>query len=183
MTIAISKNGNDSDFLLRQTIWIVITFVCQLFSIMKYDKWSVFTVCIMIALFIVDWWCKRLRNSWQELVRFTANVWSEYFIEQVDYISFFYCINAVVQQCCWSCWLILLSVSFLLTASSFSQPPSTHCSMVSARYVRLSHLRYHWTYDMELVPKQFAWAGHANWLFSSYTEDVFFDQYSAHWAH
>ena len=27
---------------------------------------------------------------------------------------------------------------------------------------------------MELVPKQFAWAGHANWLFSSYTEDVSF---------
>ena len=28
--------------------------------------------------------------------------------------------------------------------------------------------------DMELVPKQFAWAGHANLLFSSYTEDVSF---------
>ena len=27
---------------------------------------------------------------------------------------------------------------------------------------------------MELVRKQFAWAGHANWLFSSYTEDVCF---------
>jgi len=38
--------------------------------------------------------------------------------------------------------------------------------------VRPSHLRCHWTNDMELVPKQFAWAGHANWLFSSYTEDV-----------
>jgi len=28
--------------------------------------------------------------------------------------------------------------------------------------------------DMELVPKQFAWAGHTNWLFLSYTEDVSF---------
>jgi len=34
----------------------------------------------------------------------------------------------------------------------------------------------HWTNDMELVPKQFAWAGHANWLFLLYTEvvNVFF---------
>jgi len=64
-----------------------------------------------------------------------------------------------------SCWR---------TASSFRQPPSTRCSTVSARYVRPSHLRCRWTNDMELVPKQFAWAGHANWLFSSYTEDVFF---------
>jgi len=37
------------------------------------------------------------------------------------------------------------------------------------RYVRPSHLRCRWTNDMELVPKQFAWAEHANWLFSSYT--------------
>jgi len=37
-----------------------------------------------------------------------------------------------------------------------------------------SHLRCRWTNDMELVPKQFAWTGHANWLFSSYTEDVSF---------
>jgi len=51
----------------------------------------------------------------------------------------------------------------------FRQPPSTRCSTVSARYVRPSHLRCRWTNDMELVPKQFAWAGHANWLFSSYT--------------
>ena len=43
---------------------------------------------------------------------------------------------------------------------------------VSAWYVRLSHLR--WTNDMELVPKQFAWAGHSNWLFSSYAEDMSF---------
>ena len=64
-----------------------------------------------------------------------------------------------------SCWT---------TASSFRQPPSTHCSTVSARYVRPSHLRCRWTNDMELVPKQFAWAGHANWLFLSYTEDVSF---------
>jgi len=63
-----------------------------------------------------------------------------------------------------SCWT---------TASSFRQPPSTR-SMVSTRYVRPSHLRYRWTNDMELVPKQFAWAGHANWLFSSYTEDISF---------
>jgi len=34
--------------------------------------------------------------------------------------------------------------------------------------------RCRWTNDMELVPKQFTWAGHANWLFSSYTEDVSF---------
>ena len=75
-----------------------------------------------------------------------------------------------------SCWT---------TASSFCQPPSTHCSTVSAQYVWPSHLRCHWTNDMELVPKQFAWAGHANWLFSSYTEDVSFWSvgYSAHWAH
>ena len=64
-----------------------------------------------------------------------------------------------------SCWT---------TASSFRQLPSTHCSTVSARYVRPSHLRCHWTNDTELVPKQFAWARHANWLFSSYTEDVSF---------
>ena len=54
------------------------------------------------------------------------------------------------------------------------QPPSTRCSTVSARYVRPSHLRCRWTNDIKLVPKQFAWAGHANWLFSSYTEDVSF---------
>jgi len=65
----------------------------------------------------------------------------------------------------WSCWT---------TASLFRQPPSTRCSMVSARYVWPSHLCYRWTNDMELVPKQFAWAGHANWLFSLYTEDVSF---------
>jgi len=64
-----------------------------------------------------------------------------------------------------SCWT---------TASSFRQPPSTRCSTVSARYLRLSHLCCRWTDDVELVPKQFAWAGHANWLFSSYTEDVSF---------
>ena len=40
--------------------------------------------------------------------------------------------------------------------------------------VRPSHLRCRWTNDMELVPIQFAWAGHANWLVSSYTEDVSF---------
>ena len=64
-----------------------------------------------------------------------------------------------------SCWS---------TPSSFHQPPSTRCSTVSARYVQPSHLRCRWTNDMELVPKQFAWAGHANWLFSSYSEDVSF---------
>ena len=64
-----------------------------------------------------------------------------------------------------SCWT---------TASSFRQPPSTPCSTVSTWYLRPSHLRCRWTNDMELVPKQFAWAGHANWLFSSYTEDVSF---------
>jgi len=64
-----------------------------------------------------------------------------------------------------SCWT---------TASSFCQPPSTHCSTVSAWYVWPSHLRCRWTNYMELVPKQFAWAGHANWLFLSYTEDVSF---------
>ena len=64
-----------------------------------------------------------------------------------------------------SCWT---------TASLFRQPPSTRCSTVSARYVRPSHLRCRWTNDVELVPKQFAWAGHANWLFSSYTEDLSF---------
>ena len=63
-----------------------------------------------------------------------------------------------------SCWT---------TASSFCQPPSTLCSTVSAWYVRPSYLRCRWT-DMELVPKQFAWAGHVNGLFSSYTEDVSF---------
>ena len=66
---------------------------------------------------------------------------------------------------CSSCWT---------TASLFHQPPSTRCSTVSARYVRPSHLRCRWNNDMELVPKQFAWAGHADWLFSSYTEDVSF---------
>jgi len=64
-----------------------------------------------------------------------------------------------------SCWM---------TASSFRQPPSSRCSTVSARYVWPSHLRCRWTNDMELVLKQFAWAGHANWLFSSYIEDVSF---------
>ena len=64
-----------------------------------------------------------------------------------------------------SCWT---------TASSFRQPPSTRCSTLSARCVQPSHLRCRWTNDMERVPKQFAWAGHANWLFSSYTEDVTF---------
>jgi len=64
-----------------------------------------------------------------------------------------------------SCWT---------TASSFRQPPSNRCSTVSARYVRPSHLRCRWTNDMEFVPKQCAWAGHANWQFSSYTEDVSF---------
>ena len=49
-----------------------------------------------------------------------------------------------------------------------------HRCTVSAQYVRPSHLRCRWTNDMELVPKQFAWAGHANWLFSLYTEDVSF---------
>jgi len=63
-----------------------------------------------------------------------------------------------------SCWT---------TASSFCQLPSTLCSTVSAWYVRPSYLRCRWT-DMELVPKQFAWAGHVNGLFSSYTEDVSF---------
>ena len=37
-----------------------------------------------------------------------------------------------------------------------------------------THLRCRWTNDMELVPKQFAWAGHANWLFLLYTKDVSF---------
>jgi len=64
-----------------------------------------------------------------------------------------------------SCWT---------TASSFRQPPSTRCCTVSARYVRPSHLRCRWTNDMELLPKQFVWAGNANWLFSSYTENVSF---------
>jgi len=64
-----------------------------------------------------------------------------------------------------SCWT---------TASLFRQPPSTRCSTVSARYVRPSHLRCRWTNDRELVPKQFAWARYANWLFSLYTEDVSF---------
>jgi len=59
-------------------------------------------------------------------------------------------------------------------ASSFRQPPSTRCSAISARYVRPSHLRCRWTNDMELVRKQFLRAEHANWLFSSYTEDVSF---------
>ena len=58
--------------------------------------------------------------------------------------------------------------------SASRQPPSTCCSKVSARYVRSSHLRCLWTNDVELVPKQHAWAGHANWLFTSYTEDVSF---------
>ena len=61
-----------------------------------------------------------------------------------------------------SCWT---------TASSFRQPPSTPCSTVSARYVRPSLLRCRWTNDIKPVPKQFAWAGHANWLFSSYNEE------------
>ena len=64
-----------------------------------------------------------------------------------------------------SCWT---------TASSLRQPPSTRFSTVSARYVRPSQLRCRWTNDLELVRKQFEWAGHANWLFSSYTEDVSF---------
>jgi len=64
-----------------------------------------------------------------------------------------------------SCWT---------TASLFRQPPSTCSSTISTRYVLPSHLRCRWTNDMELVPKQFAWAGHANCLFSSYTEDVSF---------
>jgi len=70
-----------------------------------------------------------------------------------------------------SCWT---------TASSFRQPPSTRCSTVSVRYVRPSHLRGRWTNDMELVPRQFAWAGHANWLFSSYTEDDIVSFWSVH---
>ena len=63
-----------------------------------------------------------------------------------------------------SCWT---------TASSFRQPPSTRCSTVSARYVRPSHLHCRWTNDMELAPKQFAWAGHANWLFVVHWRRVF----------
>ena len=55
-----------------------------------------------------------------------------------------------------SCWT---------TAPSFRQPPSTRCSTVLAWYVRPSHLRCRWTNDMELVSKQFAWAGHANCCF------------------
>jgi len=63
----------------------------------------------------------------------------------------------------------------LLNDSIFVPPaPSTRCSTVSARYLRPSQLRCRWTNDMELVPKQFAWAEHANWLFSSYIEDVSF---------
>ena len=58
--------------------------------------------------------------------------------------------------------------------SRFRWQPSARCSTVSARYVRPSRLRCRWTNDMELVPKQFAWAGHANWLFLSYSEDVSF---------
>ena len=65
------------------------------------------------------------------------------------------------------------SLSCRTTASSFCQPPSTR-STLSARYVRPSHLRCRWTNDMKLVPKQFVWAGYANWLFLSYTEDVSF---------
>ena len=60
------------------------------------------------------------------------------------------------------------------TSSSFRQPPSTRCSTVSAWHIPPSNLRCRWTNDMELVPKQFAWAEHANWLISSYTEDVSF---------
>jgi len=64
----------------------------------------------------------------------------------------------------------------LLNNSTFVPPAAiyTRCSTVSAWYVRPSHLRCRWTNDMELVPKQFAWAGHANWLFSSYTENISF---------
>ena len=73
-----------------------------------------------------------------------------------------------------ACKLHILNM-FYVTSNTYTQPPSTRCSMVSARYyVQPSHLRCHWTNDMELVPKQFAWARNANWLFSSYTEDVSF---------
>jgi len=92
--------------------------------------------------------------------------------------------GSTIAICCWPELQSLLPTScsgpwtlqreLWATASSFHQPPSTRCSMVSARYVRPSHLRWRWTNHMKLVPKQFAWAGHANWLFSSYTEDVSF---------
>ena len=63
----------------------------------------------------------------------------------------------------------------LLNDIIFVPPAAIYSSFhVSARYLRPSHLRCRWTNDMELVPKQFAWARHANWLFSSYTEDMSF---------
>ena len=65
----------------------------------------------------------------------------------------------------------------LLNDSIFIPPVAIYSlfhGFSSILLVRPSHLRCRWTNDMELVPKQFAWAGNANWLFSSYTEDVSF---------
>jgi len=85
------------------------------------------------------------------------------------------CTSACMAGTGLSVWAVYTGrSSWWTTASSFRQQPSTRCCTVSAQYVRPSHLRCRWTNDMELVPKQFAWAGHANWLFSSYTEDVSF---------
>ena len=67
--------------------------------------------------------------------------------------------------------------SHKLLNHSIFVPPAAIYSLFhgfSSIYLRPSHLRCRWTNDMELVPKQFAWAGHANWLFSSYTEGVSF---------
>ena len=59
--------------------------------------------------------------------------------------------------------------------------PISHTSRTRGRTERRpSHLRCCWTNDMELVPKQFAWAEQANWLFLLYTEDVSFFNSTEH---
>ena len=62
------------------------------------------------------------------------------------------------------------------TSSSLRQPQSTCFSKVSAGHVQPTHLRCRWTNDMELVPWQFAWARHANWLFRRTLKTFPFEQ-------
>ena len=86
------------------------------------------------------------------------------------------------RYCCCLCFCLSVSLSVCLSCVHRSlklhlRSASRHL-LVVPRFqldtIRPSHLRCRWTNDIELVPKQFAWAGHANWLFSSYTEDVSF---------
>jgi len=60
------------------------------------------------------------------------------------------------------------------TQAIFVPPAAIYSLFHGFSSIRPSHLHCRWTNDMELVPKQFTWAGHANWLFSSCTVDVSF---------